>query len=144
MFMVKYGRIKINGGDVFMVRKRTYHIFLSDDEKTILHSPINNKKTCKTIIRRCFILLERDENAPAHLQIAKSYGVSRSAVSNIVKPMLIGAKDITAIGRTPNSNALRKTTCTFIIYKILIYGITQIIVLNCNNYIIHFFNIHYP
>lgn len=110
--MVKCGKIKRNGGDTFMGRKRTYHIFLSDDEKKLLHSTINNKKTCKTIIRRCSILLELDENAPAHLtqmQIAKSYGVSKATVSNIVKAYADGGiKSVTAINRNPNSNARRK------------------------------------
>jgi len=95
-----------------MGRKRTYHIFLSDAEKTILHSIINNKKTCKTIIRRCSILLELDENAHVHLtqlQIAKSYGVSKATVSNIVKAYADdGVKAVTAINRNPNSNARRK------------------------------------
>lgn len=66
-----------------MGRKRTYHIFLSDDEKQLLHSTINNKKTCKTIIRRCSILLEVDENPPAHLtqmQNAKSYNYPKYAL----------------------------------------------------------------
>lgn len=104
--------IKRNGGDIFMGRKRTYHIFLSDDEKQILHNTINNKKTCKTIIRRCSILLELDENAPAHLtqlQIAKSYGVSKATVSNIAKAYISGGvKAVSAINRNPNSNARRK------------------------------------
>ena len=110
--MVKCGKIKRNGGDTFMGRKRTYHIFLSDDEKNHLHRTINNKKTCKTIIRRCSILLELDENAPVHLtqmQIAKSYGVSKATVSNIVKTYANGGiGSVTAINRNPNSNARRK------------------------------------
>lgn len=110
--MVKYSTIKRIAGDTFMGRKRTYHIFLSDDEKKLLHSTINNKKTCKTIIRRCSILLELDENAPIHLtqmQIAKSYGVSKATISNIVKAYANGGiESITAINRNPNSNARRK------------------------------------
>lgn len=106
--MVKCGKIKRNGGDLFMGRKRTYHIFLSDDEKQLLHSTINNKKTCKTIIRRCSIIPDLDANAPAHLkkmQIAKSYGggISKASVSNIVKAYADGGiKLITAINRNPN------------------------------------------
>ena len=110
--MAKYGRIKRNGGDTFMGRKRTYHIFLSDDDKKTLHKTINDKKTCKTIIRRCSILLELDENASAHLtqmQIAKSYGVSKATVSNIVRAYMDGGiQAVTAIKRNPNSNARRK------------------------------------
>lgn len=104
--------VKRNGGDIFMGRKRTYHIFLSDEEKKALHNTINNKKTCKTVIRRCSILLELDEGAPAHmaqLQIARSYGVSKATVSNTVKAYINGGiKAITAINRNPNSNARRK------------------------------------
>lgn len=95
-----------------MGRNRTYHIFLSDEEKQSLHDTINKKNTCKTIIRRCSILLELDENAPAHLtqmQIAKSYGVSKATVSNIVKAYADGGiQAITAMKRNPNSNARRK------------------------------------
>lgn len=104
--------IKRNGGVTFMGRTRTYHIFLSDDEKKMLHHTINNKKTCKTIIRRCSILLALDENASAHLtqiQIAKSYGVSKATVSNIVRAYVDGGiQAITSIKRNPNSNARRK------------------------------------
>lgn len=70
-----------------MARKRTYKILLSDDDKKILNATTHNKKTCKMTIRRCQILLELDENAPQHLtqmQIAKTFGVSKSTVSNIV------------------------------------------------------------
>ena len=69
-----------------MARKRTYKILLSDEDKKILNATIN-KKTCKMTIQRCQILLELDENAPKHLtqmQIAKTFGVSKATVSNIV------------------------------------------------------------
>lgn len=43
------------------------------------------------------------------MQIAKSYGVSRAAVSNIVRAYVdSGIQAITAIKRNPNSNARRK------------------------------------
>lgn len=70
-----------------MGRKRTYKILLSDEDKKVLHATINNKKTYKMIVRRCQILLELDENVPGHLtqiQIAKTFGVSKSTVSNTV------------------------------------------------------------
>lgn len=95
-----------------MGRKRTYKILLSDEDKKVLRATIQNKKTCKTIIRRCSILLELDENAPEHLtqmQIAKSYGVSKATVSNIVSAYTKGG--ITAVikfNRNPCSNARRK------------------------------------
>lgn len=110
--MARYGVIKRNGSVTFMGRTRTYHIFLSDDEKKMLYNTINNKKTCKTIIRRCSILLELDENASAHLtqiQIAKSYGVSKATVSNIVRAYVDGSiQAITSIKRNPKSNVRRK------------------------------------
>ena len=70
-----------------MGRKRTYKILLSDEDKKVLHATINNKKTYKMTVRRCQILLALDENVPGHLtqiQIAKTFGVSKSTVSNTV------------------------------------------------------------
>lgn len=95
-----------------MARKRTYKILLSDDDKKILNATIHNKKTCKMTIRRCQILLELDENAPQHLtqmQIAKTFGVSKSTVSNIVAAYVKGGiPAIIKINRNPRSNARRK------------------------------------
>ncbi len=95
-----------------MARKRTYKILLSDEDKKVLHATIHNKKTCKMIIRRCQILLELDENAPQYLtqmQIAKTFGVSKSTVSNIVSAYVRGGiPAIIKINRNPRSNARRK------------------------------------
>ena len=95
-----------------MARKRTYKILLSDEDKKILHATIHNKKTCKMTIRRCQILLELDENAPQHLtqmQIAKTFGVSKSTVSNIVTAYVRGGiPAIIKINRNPRQNAKRK------------------------------------
>ena len=95
-----------------MGRKRTYKILLSDEDKKVLHTTINNKKTCKTMIRRCQILLELDENAPGHLtqiQIAKTFGVSNSTVSNVVSAFIKGGiNSIIKINRNPRQNAKRK------------------------------------
>ena len=95
-----------------MARKRTYKILLSDEDKKLLKTTIQNKKTCKTTIRRCQILLELDENAPRHLtqmQIANSFGVSKGTVSNIVASYAEGGiPAIIKIRRNPNSNARRK------------------------------------
>ena len=110
--MVRYGRIKRNGGDTFMGRKRTYHIFLSDAEKTILHSTINNKKTCKTIIRRCSILLELDEvhgTGLTHAQLAHSYAVCPATITNIVRSYVTnGITNIVRYNISPNSSAARR------------------------------------
>ena len=63
-------------------------------------------------IRRCQILLELDENASQHLtqmQIAKTFGVSKSTVSNIVTAYVKGGiPAIIKINRNPRSNAKRK------------------------------------
>ena len=102
--MARYGVIKRNGSVTFMGRTRTYHIFLSDDEKKMLYNTINNKKTCKTIIRRCSILLELDENASAHLT-----QIQKATVSNIVRAYVDGGiQAITSIKRNPKSNVRRK------------------------------------
>ena len=109
--MVICGMIKENEGDP-MARKRTYEILLSEDDKKTLNATIHNKKTCKMTIRRCQILLELDENAPQHLtqmQIAKTFGVSKSTVSNIVAAYVKGGiPAIIKINRNPRSNARRK------------------------------------
>ena len=41
-----------------MARPKTYIIKLSDDERAALQKTIRNKKTCKTVLKRCQILLE--------------------------------------------------------------------------------------
>ena len=70
------------------------------------------KKTCKMTIRRCQISLELDENAPQHLtqmQIAKTFGISKPTVSNIVAAYVKGGiPAIIKINRNPRSNARRK------------------------------------
>lgn len=95
-----------------MARKRTYKILLSDEDKKTLNATINNKKTCKMTIRRCQILLELDENAPQHLtqmQIAKTFGVSKATVSNIVAAYVkVDIPSIIKINRNPRQNARRK------------------------------------
>lgn len=47
-----------------MARPKTYNIKLSADERAALQKTICNKKTCKTILKRCQILLELDEKQP--------------------------------------------------------------------------------
>ena len=95
-----------------MARKRTHKILLSDEDKNTLNATIHNKKACKTTIRRCQILLELDENASGHLtqiQIAKTFGVSKATVSNIVSAYVKGGiSAIIKINRNPRSNAPKK------------------------------------
>lgn len=71
-----------------------------------------NKKTSKTIIRRCQILLELDENNPNKLpqmQLANSFGVCKSTISYIVLNYTTKGLDAAiTYHRNPNSNAKNK------------------------------------
>ncbi|MEY8392421.1 helix-turn-helix domain-containing protein [Lachnospiraceae bacterium 45-W7] len=71
-----------------MARPKKYIISLSETDVNKLQTIIHKKDTSKSIIRRCQILLELDENTPSHLtqmQIANAFGVCKATVSNIVK-----------------------------------------------------------
>ena len=96
-----------------MARPKTYIIKLSDDERAALQKTIRNKKTCKTVLKRCQILLELDEEQGTgltHSQIARSYAVCPATITNIVQSYV--KNSITNIVRyniSPNSSAaLRK------------------------------------
>ncbi len=65
-----------------MARPKTYIIKLNDDERAILQKTVRNKKTCKTVLKRCQILLELDEEQGTgltHAQLAHSYAVCPAA-----------------------------------------------------------------
>ena len=67
-----------------MARPKTYHIILSDNEVSALRKVIRDKKTCKTVLKRCQILLELDEvsgTGLTHSQIAHTYAVCPATVS---------------------------------------------------------------
>ncbi len=71
-----------------MARPKTYIIKFSDDESAELQKTIRNKKTCKTVLKRCQILLELDEERGTeltHAQIANSYAVCPATITNIVQ-----------------------------------------------------------
>ena len=95
-----------------MARPKKYIISLSKADTKKLQSLVQKKTTSKSIIRRCQILLELDENNPNHLtqmQIAKAYGVCKATVSNIVHDYMENGLDGTVTyKRNPNSNARRK------------------------------------
>lgn len=95
-----------------MARPKQYLIELNESDLNKLNTVIRNKKTSKTLIRRCQILLELDNNNPAHLtqmQIAKTFGVSKSTVSSIVLNYVQhGLEHTITYHRNPNSNAKRK------------------------------------
>ncbi|MEY8396735.1 helix-turn-helix domain-containing protein [Lachnospiraceae bacterium 45-P1] len=96
-----------------MARPKTYSIKLSDDERAALQKVIRNKKTCKTVLKRCQILLELDEvqgTGLTHAQLAHSYAVCPATITNIVQSYVRnGIKDIIRYNISPNSSAaLRK------------------------------------
>lgn len=71
-----------------MARPKVYHIKLTDDERSKLDKAIRNKTTCKTVLKRCQILRDLDEengSGMTHSQIAHTYAVCPATVSNIVK-----------------------------------------------------------
>ena len=63
-----------------MARPKTYIIKLSDDERAALQKTIRNKKTCKTVLKRCQILLELDEEQEPGLPIPRLPAVMQSAL----------------------------------------------------------------
>lgn len=96
-----------------MARPKTYIIKLNDDERAILQKTVRNKKTCKTVLKRCQILLELDEEQGTgltHARLAHSYAVCPATITNIVRSYIRnGIKGIIRYNISPNSNAaLRK------------------------------------
>lgn len=96
-----------------MARPKVYSIKLTDDERSKLNQTIRNKSTCKTVLKRCQILRDLDEEHGTeltHSQIAHTYAVCPATVSNIIK--LYTEKGIDSIihyNISPNSAAaLRK------------------------------------
>lgn len=96
-----------------MARPKVYTIKLTDDERSKLDKTIRNKSTCKTVLKRCQILRDLDEENGAgltHSQIAHTYAVSPSTVANIIKAYVDkGIDHIIRYNISPNSAAaLRK------------------------------------
>lgn len=96
-----------------MARPKTYHIVLSDNDMATLRKVIKDKKTCKTVLKRCQILLELDEvhgTGLTHSQIAHTYAVCPTTVTNIIHSYVKnGITDIVKYNISPNSSAaLRK------------------------------------
>ena len=96
-----------------MARPKTYHIILSDNEVSALRKVIRDKKTCKTVLKRCQILLELDEvsgTGLTHSQIAHTYAVCPATVTNIIQSYVKnGITNIVKYNISPNSSAaLRK------------------------------------
>jgi len=95
-----------------MGRPKTYTIKLTEDEVKKLKSQIRKKTASITVIKRCQVLLELDENNPhqlTHAQIAKVCAVSKATVTNIVADYVVGGVDeVLTLERNPNSNARKK------------------------------------
>lgn len=74
---------------------------------------IRNKKICKTVLKRCQILLELDEEQGTgltHSQIAHNYAVCLSTITNIIQSYVRNdIKDIIRYNISSNSSVvLRK------------------------------------
>ncbi len=95
-----------------MARPKTYIIKLNDAERATLQKTIHNKKTCKTVLKRCQILLELDEEQGTgltHAQIAHSYAVCPATITNIIRAYVKnGITDIIRYNISPNSSAARR------------------------------------
>ena len=95
-----------------MARPKTYIIKLSNDERATLQKTIRNKKTCKTVLKRCQILLELDEEQGTgltHAQLAHSYAVCPATITNIVRSYVTnGITNIVRYNISPNSSAARR------------------------------------
>ena len=96
-----------------MGRPKTYIIRLKEEERAILQKTIRNKETCKTVLKRCQILLELDEEQGSgltHAQLAHSYAVCSATITNIIQSYVTnGIRDIIRYNYNPKSSAaLRK------------------------------------
>ena len=95
-----------------MARPRTYIIKLDDNERTTLQKTIHDKKTCKTVLKRCQILLELDEvhgTGLTHAQIAHSYAVCPATITNVIQSYIKGGiTNIIRYNINPNSSASRR------------------------------------
>ena len=96
-----------------MGRPKTYIIRLKEEERAMLQKTIRNKETCKTVLKRCQILLELDEEQGSgltHAQLAHSYAVCSATITNIIQSYVTnGIRDIIRYNYNPKSSAaLRK------------------------------------
>lgn len=92
-----------------MARPKIYIIKLSNNERVELQKTIHNKKTSKTILKRCQILLELDEVHGTHLTHAHSYAVCSSTITNVIQSYVRnGIADIVRYNISPNSSVSRE------------------------------------
>lgn len=67
-----------------MARPKIHISELTDEERTALHKTIRNKNTCKTVLKRCQILLEQDEvqgTGLTHTQLASQKTFLKQEIS---------------------------------------------------------------
>ena len=90
-----------------MARKNKYIISLADNEVNRLKSLIRKKSTTRTIKCRCQILLALDESHGKQYtqeQCAKSIGVCKATVYNVIKYYVVGGIDnVLSVNRSVNS-----------------------------------------
>ena len=95
-----------------MGRPKTHVIKLTEAEKKQLKSKMKKKTISATVVKRCQVLLELDENNPhkyTHEQIAKVCAVCKATVTNIVTDYVVGGIDnVFTLERNPNSNPRKK------------------------------------
>ena len=96
-----------------IARPKVYSINLTDEERSKLNKVIKNKTTCKTVLKRWQILRDLDESKSCkwtHAQIAHTYAVCPSTVSNLIRNYVNkGIDSIIRYNISPNSAAaLRK------------------------------------
>ena len=96
-----------------IARPKVYSINLTDEERSKLNKVFKNKTTCKTVLKRCQILRDLDESKSCkwtHAQIAHTYAVCPSTVSNLIRNYVNkGIDSIIRYNISPNSAAaLRK------------------------------------
>ena len=99
---------------LLMAKNKKYTIRLTDAERLILDQTIQNKKTCKTVLKRCQILRDLDEvrgSGQTHARIAHIYAVCPATVTNVVKAYVTkGIDEISRHHINPNSGAsIRKS-----------------------------------
>lgn len=79
-----------------MARPKIYHVTLSDVELKNLKSIIRTKDISKTLLSRCQVLIDIDEahgKILTHEQSARSNGICKATVTNIVKLYHTGGID---------------------------------------------------
>lgn len=96
-----------------MGRPKMYHVVLNEEDIQRIKKVMRKKETCKTILKRCQILLDLDETQEkelTHEQIAKTNCACMSTVQNVATQYVKeGIEGVLNLKRSVNSdNARRK------------------------------------